>query len=74
MTFFVIFHTLLVSGRIPIGLGYFIPPFGRKIGGKKEYMRGISFYESPSLAASEVNVSSAKVQNNYSKLPSVNIA
>lgn len=73
MNSFVIFRTLLVSASIPIGLGYFIPSFKRKIGGGKGiYMR--DWFLGESLTASEVNVSSGKAQNDCSKLPSVNIA
>lgn len=43
----VIFHTLLVSTSIPIGLGYFISPFKRKTGEKKEYTRGVGFRKAP---------------------------
>lgn len=68
----VIFHTLLVSASIPIALGYFISPFKRKTGDKRNIHEGLVLGKP--LTASEVSVSSAKVQNDCSKLLSVTIA
>lgn len=47
MKSFVIFHALLVSASILIGLGDFIPPLKRKIGGKRNICEGLVFRKVP---------------------------
>lgn len=72
MKSFVIFHTLLVSASISIDLAYFIPPFKGKKVGKRNISRDL--FLGKSLSASKINVSSVKVQNDCSKLLSVDVA
>lgn len=69
---FVMFHTLLVSASTPVDLGYFIPPFKREKVGKRNICKG--WFLGKSLSASETNVSSTRVQNDYSKLLYVDVA